>query len=469
MVPESDGLFWGLTLEKGKLYNQTPRTGFHVSMAALAPKENEAKKPVTVFVKYNNAEFALCTLCPGSLYQQTLDLHFNTGEEVTFFLKGNKSTIDLTGYLLPDEFDEDQMSEDGSGGEYPSDELDDDSDEEQTFEELDSDADEEDDEEEEIAVSSSKNSVKDKAVPEKKEIQANTPKKNKNKKKKKQASKNETLDSSAVSEANDSMEVVVVNKENGSDKKESLDTVEVPLLVTSESEQMQLDTEKADALGVSIVSILPVESSTSESNDVINPVQEIESIQVIEVKKSEDVPIIAKAEACSTDERPEDITADEKPEDITADEKPEDITAEEKEDITAEEKPEDITPEDTIADQKAEDETSKEKEEDISAVGKSDVNSEEKSDVNTEGKSDNKKQSDEVNPDVKSVDDITNEKSADIPVDGKDESSSPGDKSMIVPSELDCSKNMSTCDEADEQNTSVDTSIKKKKKNKKKK
>jgi len=114
MVPsmESDGLFWGLTLVTGKIYNQTPSTGFHISMAALEPDDGP-KKPATIFVKYNGAEFALCTLCPGSIYQQTLDLNFATGEEVTFFIKGSQATVDLTGYIMPEEdFDESQLSDD---------------------------------------------------------------------------------------------------------------------------------------------------------------------------------------------------------------------------------------------------------------------------------------------------------------------------------------------------------------------
>jgi len=109
---ESDGLFWGLTLVTGKIYNQTPSTGFHISMAALEPDDGP-KKPATIFVKYNGAEFALCTLCPGSIYQQTLDLNFATGEEVTFFIKGSQATVDLTGYIMPEEdFDESQLSDD---------------------------------------------------------------------------------------------------------------------------------------------------------------------------------------------------------------------------------------------------------------------------------------------------------------------------------------------------------------------
>jgi len=81
-------------------------------MAALEPDDGP-KKPATIFVKYNGAEFALCTLCPGSIYQQTLDLNFATGEEVTFFIKGSQATVDLTGYIMPEEdFDESQLSDD---------------------------------------------------------------------------------------------------------------------------------------------------------------------------------------------------------------------------------------------------------------------------------------------------------------------------------------------------------------------
>ena len=39
-------------------------------------------------INHDKAEFLLCTLTHGKLYQQPLDLNFTEGEEVTFYLNG---------------------------------------------------------------------------------------------------------------------------------------------------------------------------------------------------------------------------------------------------------------------------------------------------------------------------------------------------------------------------------------------
>ncbi len=62
----------------------------------------------------------MCSLTPGKLEQQSLDLTFVEGEEVTFLTSGSQVTVDLTGnhvIEMDDDFDEEEedamMGEDG--------------------------------------------------------------------------------------------------------------------------------------------------------------------------------------------------------------------------------------------------------------------------------------------------------------------------------------------------------------------
>ncbi|XP_038068887.1 uncharacterized protein LOC119738192 isoform X2 [Patiria miniata] len=110
-------MFWGLTIEPGKHYTQTVEESFHVSMVALdtrdvAITEREQGKLTQLMVQHEKAEFLVCTLCYGTVFQQSLDLNLTEGEEVTFFTEG-RGTLHLTGYLVKDEpltLDPDMMS-----------------------------------------------------------------------------------------------------------------------------------------------------------------------------------------------------------------------------------------------------------------------------------------------------------------------------------------------------------------------
>lgn len=46
-------------------------------------------KLVSLVIQHDKAEYILCTLVPGTCYQQALDLNFTEGEEVTFFTNGS--------------------------------------------------------------------------------------------------------------------------------------------------------------------------------------------------------------------------------------------------------------------------------------------------------------------------------------------------------------------------------------------
>ncbi|CAN7986386.1 unnamed protein product, partial [Ixodes hexagonus] len=93
-------LFQGVTLESGKRYSQVVNTSYHLSMAALEPRQSgsSSHKRVRLMLEHAKAEFLLCTLDYEKTLQVPLDLSFVEGEEVTFFLNG-EGTVHLTGYL----------------------------------------------------------------------------------------------------------------------------------------------------------------------------------------------------------------------------------------------------------------------------------------------------------------------------------------------------------------------------------
>ncbi|KAI8904434.1 hypothetical protein EDD86DRAFT_230204 [Gorgonomyces haynaldii] len=100
--------FWGLTVEPGKKYTQEVDEDFHITMATLAAKlpKGAARSSVTLTVNENT--FNLCSLIPGVIENQPLNIRLNEGEEITFINTGN-CPIDLTGnhiYVMVDE-DED--------------------------------------------------------------------------------------------------------------------------------------------------------------------------------------------------------------------------------------------------------------------------------------------------------------------------------------------------------------------------
>ncbi|GFS14469.1 peptidylprolyl isomerase, partial [Elysia marginata] len=108
-----------VTIDSGKKYSQTVKQAFHVSMAALDLNGKKSSENVQVMLQHDDSsEFLLCTL-NDKVLQQSLDLNFETGEEVAFSLNG-AGVVHLTGYLAlgDDEFDEESYS--GSDEEVPS-------------------------------------------------------------------------------------------------------------------------------------------------------------------------------------------------------------------------------------------------------------------------------------------------------------------------------------------------------------
>ncbi|KAF9338975.1 peptidylprolyl isomerase fpr4 [Linnemannia elongata] len=108
--------FWGLTILPEKTYTQIVDNSFKVSMAAL----DEETKPgrTSLRVSVNNKSQVLCSLIPGSVDQQKLDVAFAEGEEITFSVTGD-NVVHLSGNYLPDtgaqDGDEDDYDEDDDG------------------------------------------------------------------------------------------------------------------------------------------------------------------------------------------------------------------------------------------------------------------------------------------------------------------------------------------------------------------
>lgn len=106
-------MFWGVILESGKRYSQKVSESYHLSMAcleALPGNTKPAKKEVYVMVEHGETEYILCVLEYGRVMQEKLDIIFDCGEVVTYFLNG-EGVVHLTGYALADTKDENEVLE----------------------------------------------------------------------------------------------------------------------------------------------------------------------------------------------------------------------------------------------------------------------------------------------------------------------------------------------------------------------
>ncbi|KAF9211198.1 peptidylprolyl isomerase fpr4 [Podila verticillata] len=158
--------FWGLTVLPDKTYRQVVENSFKLSMAALDETTKPGRSSVRVTV--DKKTFVLCSLAAGKTEQQTLDLVFTEGEEITFSVSG-ENTVHLSGNYLPEE-------------DFGSDEdmYDDEDDMEDDMEEDDEEEDEEDDEEGEenaIVTKGAKRvaQFEEKTAPAKKQAKVETP------------------------------------------------------------------------------------------------------------------------------------------------------------------------------------------------------------------------------------------------------------------------------------------------------
>ncbi|KAF9215280.1 peptidylprolyl isomerase fpr4 [Podila verticillata] len=122
--------FWGLTVFPEKTYTQVVDNSFKLSMAAL----DEVIKPgrTSIRVTVDKKTFILCSLTPGKVEQQNLDIVFTEGEEITFSVSGD-TAVHLSGNYLPEDDDGEYADEDDMYGDIDGvsddDDEDDDSDE----------------------------------------------------------------------------------------------------------------------------------------------------------------------------------------------------------------------------------------------------------------------------------------------------------------------------------------------------
>ncbi|KAJ3158634.1 peptidylprolyl isomerase fpr4 [Geranomyces michiganensis] len=116
---------WGLKVESGKEYSTQVDDSFTITMAALTAKLPKNGTRTSVSIIKEDREFAICSLTPGKIEQQVLDLTFLEGEEVTFKSTG-PCDIDLTGNNIvftghdedDDMSEEDYDSEDSEEGRF---------------------------------------------------------------------------------------------------------------------------------------------------------------------------------------------------------------------------------------------------------------------------------------------------------------------------------------------------------------
>jgi FK506-binding nuclear protein len=156
MTVASSEKFWGLVVEPGKKYSQAVPESFKMSMAALgadaelsevASSSGKSGRTTVMLEIDGRDSFALCSLTPGKLEQQQLDLCFDAGEEVAFHVEG-PYPIHLTGYHTEPMFD-DMSDEDDEEDDEEDNEEDNEEDDEMLWDEDDEDDEDEEDEEDE--------------------------------------------------------------------------------------------------------------------------------------------------------------------------------------------------------------------------------------------------------------------------------------------------------------------------------
>ncbi|CAO3625369.1 unnamed protein product [Cunninghamella echinulata] len=114
--------FFGLTITPGKVYSQIAENSFRLTMASIGEVSKNAR--TSLRIKVDEREFYLCSLTPGKLNQQLLNLIIVKGEEVALSVVG-ENTIHLTGnYLHEYDEEEDEDDEDYDSDELDSDEVD---------------------------------------------------------------------------------------------------------------------------------------------------------------------------------------------------------------------------------------------------------------------------------------------------------------------------------------------------------
>jgi len=93
--------FWGLEIEPGKIYTQTPTHDLQLTQVALDANPKSKERNV-VQCKVNGGQFVLGTVQLAGTEQFQVNLLFDKGLPVDFTVSG-KSSVHLTGYYLVDD------------------------------------------------------------------------------------------------------------------------------------------------------------------------------------------------------------------------------------------------------------------------------------------------------------------------------------------------------------------------------
>lgn len=107
--------FFGLTVTPGKVHTMQLEQATHITMASLPsvlPK-NAARSSLILTV--DGASFTLCSLTPGKLENQRIDIHMGEGDEVSFSVSG-PCAIDISGnnevIFFPGDSDDEEIDSD---------------------------------------------------------------------------------------------------------------------------------------------------------------------------------------------------------------------------------------------------------------------------------------------------------------------------------------------------------------------
>ncbi|KAJ2522925.1 peptidylprolyl isomerase fpr3 [Coemansia sp. RSA 2049] len=95
--------FWALKIVPGHTYTQTVDASFRAALGLTLADDQRTSVVATV----DGKDFVLCSLTPGKIEQQTLDLWMTEGEEITFETNGNNE-VHLTGNFIIDEEEDDE-------------------------------------------------------------------------------------------------------------------------------------------------------------------------------------------------------------------------------------------------------------------------------------------------------------------------------------------------------------------------
>ncbi|PVV02979.1 hypothetical protein BB560_002563 [Smittium megazygosporum] len=111
--------FWGLVVEPENTYTQTVGIPFRLSNASLS-SNLASKERSSLTITVDDKKFVLCSLTPGKIEQQSIDLTLNEGENVTFEIDG-KNEFHLVGNYIEyedDEYSDEDDSDDSEDGDY---------------------------------------------------------------------------------------------------------------------------------------------------------------------------------------------------------------------------------------------------------------------------------------------------------------------------------------------------------------